>query len=313
MDRRNFLKKLGLFGAGIALSGTAFETPLRVLAQEQNASGALVSVAEGTDYQALVSTVLEPLGGMGAFVKPDYRVVVKPNMGWDRTPEQAANTHPEVVKALVQLALEAGAAQVLVFDRPCNEPRRCYANSGIQAAVESLSDGRASCVFMDERKYVPVDIAQGSSLQQFTFYKDALEADCYINAPIAKHHGSARLTLCLKNAMGVIGGNRGEIHVALGRRIADLGLVIRPTLNVLDATRVLMRNGPTGGNVSDVEVRNTLVASVDPVAVDAYATEHFFGLRPQDIESTQAAFELGLGEIDLNKIKLVYTNMAENA
>ena len=309
MNRRTFLKKLSLLGAGIAVSGTAFETPLRALAQE--AETPLVSVAEGTDYQALVSTVLEPLGGINVFVKPGQRVVVKPNIGWDRTPEQAANTHPDVVKALVQLALEADAAQVLVFDRPCNEPRRCYANSGIQAAVESLGDGRASCVFMDDRKFVPVNIERGSSLQQFTFYKDALEADCYINTPIAKHHGSAGLTLALKNAMGVIGGNRGEIHVALGRRIADLALVIRPHLNVLDATRVLLRNGPTGGNVNDVQVLNTLVASTDPVAIDAYATEHFFGLQPQDIQSTQAAYELGLGEIDLHKIEVVYATMAE--
>ena len=266
----------------------------------------LLSVAEGTDYVALVSSVLAPLGGMAAFVKPGSRVVVKPNIGWDRKPEQAANTHPDVVKALVQLALAAGASQVLVFDRPCNEARRCYANSGIQAAVESLNDKRALCTFLDDRKFVPVKIDKGKSLDEFPFYKDALEADCYINVPIAKSHGEAGLTLGLKNAMGVIGGNRGIIHMDLSKRIADLNLVIRPRLTVIDATRILFRHGPTGGNLKDVKVLNTLVASIDPVAADAYATT-LFDWQPKDLDATRYAYEMGLGEMDLSKVKVVNT------
>ena len=306
MDRRQFLKNTGVWGAGLAVSGSALHTVSEIVAEEQAQAMPILSVAEGMDYHVLVSTVLAPLGGIEAFVEPGYRVVVKPNIGWDRNPEQAANTHPEVVKALVQLALEAGASQVQVFDRPCNEQRRCYANSGIQAAVESLNDGRATCTFIDDRKFVPVTIEQGRSLKDFTFYKDALEADCYINVPIAKHHSGAGLTLSLKNAMGVIGGNRGEIHVALGQRIADLNTVITPHLNVIDATRILLNNGPSGGNLDDVEVMNMLIASSDPIAADAYATITLFGLQPQDIESTQAGYELGLGEMDLSKVQIVY-------
>jgi uncharacterized protein (DUF362 family) len=305
MDRRQFLKNIGVLGAGFAVSGSALRVVPAIKAEEQPEAAPVLSVAEGADYSALVSTVLAPLGGLGAFVKPGYRVVVKPNIGWDRSPEQAADTHPEVVKALVQLALEAGAAQVQVFDRPCNEARRCYANSGIQTAVESLGDPRATCPFIDDRKFVSVAIDQGRSLKEFTFYRDALEADCYVNVPIAKHHGGARLTLSLKNAMGIIGGNRGAIHVALGQRIADLNTVIRPHLNLIDATRVLLRNGPSGGSLDDVEVKNTLIASTDPIAADAYATAKLFGLQPQDIESTRAGYELGLGEIDLSKVSVI--------
>jgi len=308
MNRRQFLKNLGMLGAGWAMSASPLHSVSAVRAEAQAQAMPILSVAEGADYTDLVTAVLAPLGGMEAFVKQGYRVVVKPNIGWDRAPEHAATTHPEIVKGLVKLALDAGASQVLVFDRPCNEPRRCYANSGIQAAVESLNDGRARCEFIDDRKFVPVTIEQGRSLKEFTFYKDAIEADCYINAPIAKDHGGGGLTLALKNVMGVIGGNRGEIHVALGQRIADLNLALRPHLNVIDATRILLRNGPSGGNLNDVQVLNTLIASVDPIAADAYATT-LFGLQPQDVESTRAGYELGLGEIDLNKIQIVHNKV----
>lgn len=308
MNRRQFLKNMGLWGAGLAVSSSFLRNTPQALAEDQPQATSVLSVAEGADYSALVAAVLAPLGSMEAFVKQGYRVVIKPNIGWDRAPEYAATTHPEIVKGLVKLALDAGASQVLVFDRPCNDPRRCYANSGIQAAVESLNDGRARCEFIDDRKFVPVAIEQGRSLKEFTFYKDAIEADCYINVPIAKDHGSSGLTLALKNVMGVIGGNRGQIHAALGQRIAELNLVIKPHLNVIDATRILLRNGPSGGNINDVQVLNTLIASTDPIAVDAYATT-LFGLQPQDVESTRAGYDLGLGEIDLNKVQIVHNKL----
>jgi uncharacterized protein (DUF362 family) len=231
-------------------------------------------------------------------------VVVKPNMGWDRTPEQAANTHPQVVQALVRLARDAGASRVLVFDRTCNEARRCYQNSGIRPAVTALEDKGVQCDYIDERRFVPVDIEKGRSLTQWEFYRDALEADCYINVPVAKHHGLARLTLGLKNTMGVIGGRRGRIHDDIGQNLADLATVIRPRLTVIDATRMLLRNGPQGGNLKDVRVADTLIASADPVAADAYATT-LFGLEPQEIGSTRAAFEMGLGEMDLSRVQVL--------
>ena len=303
MNRREFLRQVGLVSAGLAVvSPEVLRLAPRALAAEQPKP--VVSVAEGKDYAALVSSVLAPLGGMAAFVKPGNRVVVKPNIGWDRKPELAATTHPDVVKALVQLALGAGAARVLVFDRPCNEERRCYTNSGIQAAVQSLNDDRAMCVFMDERKFVPVDMPNAKSLKQFTFYQDALEADCYINAPIAKHHGSSGLTLSLKNTMGVVGGSRGHIHMSLDQRIADLNTVIKSHLVVIDATRILLRNGPSGGSPKDVKVLDTLIASADPVAADAYATT-LFGMKPEDLASTVAAYDLGLGEMDLSKVQVI--------
>jgi len=302
MDRKEFLRQVAAWSAG-ACAVPLFR--IEPLAADEKPPG-LLATATGKDYEALVTKVLEPLGGLKAFVKPGARVVVKPNIGWDRKPEQAGNTHPDIVKTVVKLALDAGAKQVLVFDRSVNDARRCYVNSGIQAAVESIKDNRVQCLFCDALPHVPVDIQNAKSLMNFEFYKNALESDCdcYINLPIAKHHSIAKLTLGLKNVMGVVSGNRGEIHKSIHQRIADLNLVVRPKLTIMDATRILLRGGPSGGNLADVKVLDTLVASADTVAVDSYCVS-FFDLKPQDIGAIQAAKDLGLGESDLSKVKVV--------
>ena len=301
MERRKFLKQVALWSAGVGLTVPHFRI-CEALAAESQAP--LLAHATGKDYAALVDRILSPLGGMKSFVRPSDKVVVKPNIGWDRKPEQAANTHPLVVKALVQHALDAGASQVLVFDRTCNEERRCYVNSGIKSALADIKDKRVKFFHPDNRKYVPVDITRGKAVNRLEIYRDALEADSYINVPVAKHHGLSRLTLGLKNSMGVLGGRRGRLHHNLGQKLADLATVVQPKLTVIDATRILLDNGPQGGDLDDVKVLDTLVASADPVAADAYATT-LFGLKPKKIASTVAAHALGLGEMDLKKMKII--------
>jgi uncharacterized protein (DUF362 family) len=301
-NRREFLEQVAAWSAGLA----ATVPVLRIAGAAQPAVAAakpVVAVAKGKDYAALVHKVLEPLGGMTAFVKKDDRVFIKPNMSWDRTPDQAANTHPDVVKTVVKLALDAGAKQVRVVDRTCNDRRLAYKNSGVRDAVESLGDKRATCPFFDDRKVVPVKIERGKAISEWQLYRDAIEADCYINLPIAKHHGKIRLTLGLKNVMGIMGGNRGSIHRELAQSLADLNTVVQPKLTIIDATRILLRHGPQGGSLDDVEVRDTLIASADIVAADAYATT-LFGLKPEELESTVAASAMGMGEMDLEKINV---------
>ncbi len=187
---------------------------------------------------------------------------------------------------------------------PCNEERRCHHNSGIRPELEKIKDKRLKCVYIDDRKFIPVTIKRGQSLKEWSFYKDALEADCYINVPIAKHHALAGLTLGLKNIMGVIGGSRGEIHKNMGQNLADLNTVIKPALTIIDATRILLRNGPSGGNLKDVKKMDTLIASSDTVAADAYATT-LFNLKPEEIDSTVAAHKSGLGEMNLSKMDVI--------
>ncbi len=209
-----------------------------------------------------------------------------------------------MVKALVEQALAVGAAKVMVFDRTCNEERRCYVNSGIKDALAAVRDRRLSLYHPDPRKYVPVTIERGKAVSRLEIYKDALEADSYINVPVAKHHSLSRLTLGLKNSMGVLGGDRGRMHHDLGQKLADLATVIRPTLTVIDATRILLRSGPQGGDLKDVKVMDTVIGSADPVAADAYATT-LFDLQPEAIESTKAAFRMGLGEMHIPNMKIV--------
>jgi len=302
MDRRDFLKQVMLWSAGISTAIPSFQILPELLAADEQPP--LVSHAKGKDYYALVAQVLEPLGTISKFVTTGDRVVIKPNMAWDRNPAQAANTHPQVVKALVELSLDAGARKVMVFDRTCNEERRCYVNSGIQDAMATVKDSRLKYYHPDSRKFVPVDIKRGKAVRRLEIYKDALEADTYINVPVAKHHSLSRLTLGLKNSMGVLGGNRGQMHQNIGQKLADLATVVKPKLTVIDATRVLLRNGPQGGDIDDVKILDTVIASADPVACDAYATT-LFDLQPEEISSTVAAYKLGLGEMDLAKMRII--------
>ena len=104
--------------------------------------------------------------------------------------------------------------------------------------------------------------------------------------------------------MGVLGGNRGQMHQNIGQKLADLATVVKPKLTVIDATRILLRNGPQGGDIADVKILDTVIASADPVACDAYATT-LFDLQPGEISSTVAAYKLGLGEMDLAKMRII--------
>ncbi len=273
------------------------------------AEAPVLAVAKNGLPDVMVRAAMAKLGGMGAFVSRGDVVVVKPNIGWDRKPEQAANTHPEVVKSIVAMCLDAGAKQVRVMDRTCNDPRRCYRRSGIQDAVLSLDNPDATIEYMDERKFVDVPLKdpQGS-LKSWTFHRDLLEADKVINVPIAKHHNATRLTMSLKNIMGILGGNRGNIHHSLDMNIAELNAVFKFHLVVMDAVRVLTANGPQGGRLRDVREENTIVAGVDPVAIDAYGAT-LFGITASDVPHVVYAAQLGLGEMDLSKINVAMTDL----
>ncbi len=299
MNRRKFMRDVLLWSAGVGLQVPVFDVS-KVCAQIIKPDLAVVT---GASYNLLVKKAVEAIGGISSLVKAGDTVVIKPNIGWDRKPEQAANTHPVIVRTLVEMVLDAGAAKVNIFDHTCNEKRRCYVNSGIQSVIAELGDARVRLDHIDDRKFIPVDIRKGKSLTRWEIYRDALDADVYINVPVAKHHGLSRLTLGMKNSMGVIGGSRGSLHFGLGQKLADLATVIQPTLTLIDATRMLLRNGPQGGNVADVRIADTVIASVDPVAADAYATT-LFGLRPDEIDSTVAAYEMGLGEMDVEKMRI---------
>ena len=291
MRRREFLK---LCGSSI-LAGKLLVREL--WAKEPS----VVSVAEGKDYMQITRTAIEALGGMKLFVKAGDIVVVKPNMGWDRKPEYGANTHPLVMRAVVEECLKAGAKRVKVFDNPCNEPRRSYDNSGIPAALKGIDN--VEIKQMEEERYKKIKL-NGIALKEWEIYGEALSANVIINVPVAKHHSLTRLSLASKNVMGIMGGNRGYVHRDIEEALADVNSVVKTRLTVMDATRILTNHGPSGGSLSDVKVLNRVMASSDLVAIDAYTTG-LFGLKPADISITVTAHKRGLGEIDLGKVRIL--------
>ncbi len=292
MKRRDFIK--------LALSSLLVsQLPVRLFAKEPP----LVAVSEGQDYAAITRNALSALGGMKQFVKQGNTVVVKPNIGWDRKPEYAATTHPTVVRTIVEECLKAGARRVKVFDNPCNDPRRSYENSGIPAALKGMDNVEVKQ--MDRERYRNTKI-NGTFLKEWELYDEALSANVFINVPIAKHHGLTRLTLGLKNMMGIMGEDRGFIHRDMDNALSDISSTVKSHITVIDATRVLLRHGPQGGNLKDVKVLNKVIASTDIVAADAYATT-LFDLKPEEVSTTVAAYKRGIGEMNLNKIKVVKT------
>jgi uncharacterized protein (DUF362 family) len=260
-----------------------------------------LAVARNGDPETLVRRALAALGGMENFVPQGANVIIKPNICVaSHSYEYAATTNPWVVGALVKLALEAGAGSVKVMDYPFGGTAAdAYVNSGIQEQV--LTAG-GEMVQMSSFKYIASQIPYGRWLKKTEVYEDILNTDVLINVPIAKHHGSARLTLGMKNMLGVV-HNRSALHGSLAQAIADLNTLVRPTLTVIDAVRILTAHGPTGGNLDDVKQLDTIIASPDIVAADSYATS-LFGLQPNDIEYIQYAAQMGLGRSNLSDLKI---------
>ena len=257
-----------------------------------------LGVVTGGKIHKRVKKAIDMLGGMGRFVRKDDVVVVKPNIGWDKEPGFAANTNPWVVAAVVRLCLEAGAKKVKVFDRPCQTAARCYQSSGIEEAAKKAG---AEVSYTVKSGFVKVKLPGAQVLKSWPFYKPALDADVLINVPVAKHHGYTGLSLGMKNLMGLMGGDRGKIHVNIHRKLADTARFIRPALTIIDAARILTDNGPQGGKLKDVTFRNTVIAGTDIATVDAYGVT-LFDLDPADQKWLRHGHELGLGEIDLAKV-----------
>lgn len=313
--RRRFLKRFGAAAVGLSLmqAGCAGQgnppatAPRKREAPAPSSSQAYLSAAHGTDPAAIVKAALAALGGIERFVKSGQDVIIKPNICVDyHPPEFAATTNPVVVATIVSLCLGAGAKRVRVIDSPFAgiSPASAYAASGIQAAVKAAG---GEMEIMSPIKFVRADIPMGKSISSWEIYRDALETDVLIDVPIAKSHSLARLTLGGKNLLG-LAANPNQLHRALGQRVADLVSVIRPSLTIVDAIRILVEHGPTGGSLNDVKQANTIIASHDIIAADAYGAT-LFGLTGADIPYIKAGAEMGLGRLDLSTVKVEEINV----
>jgi uncharacterized protein (DUF362 family) len=291
MNRREFLKTAVITGAA-----TIIPPVLTKLAASTYPD---IAVATGFDPAKITLAAVNALGGMKRFISRGDIVVVKPNIGWDRTPEFAANTNPFVVGAVVRMCFDVGAKTVKVFDNPCDNAKSCYAASGI--AVEAQKCG-AEIIYMEDRKFIEVDI-RGNTLKKWPIYKNALDAGKIINVPVAKDHGISKLTLSMKNMMGVMGGRRGKLHRRLDENLVDMARFMRPALTILDAVRILTANGPTGGSLKDVKKLDMVIAGTDMVAIDSYGAT-LFGMKGSDLDYVRLASSAGIGRMDIENLKI---------
>jgi uncharacterized protein (DUF362 family) len=264
-----------------------------------------VTVVQGGEPRALVQRALQDLGGIRRFVSRQDVVVLKPNIAWDRTPEQAANTIPEVVAEVVRQCWQAGAKRVIVTDVSCNEPRRCFQRSGIQAAARAEG---AEVILPDPELYREVDLG-GVVLKSWLVFTPFLDADKVINLPIAKHHGLIGATLGMKNWYGILGGQRNRLHQQIHQSLADLANFMLPTVTLMDCYRILLRNGPTGGNLEDVALKKTMVAGTDPVAIDAYVAKAYWNLDAAQLPYLQMAAARGLGTVDFDTLPVKFSHL----
>ncbi len=317
--RRRFLKATAAIGGGLVLHdalglprlvlGSPVETagigagavpgqPLALAAAHWD-RGALAGLDIAQAAVRLTEAAIGDLGGMARFVSKGDVVWIKPNIGWNRRPELAANTNPDVVATLVRLCLEAGAKTVKVGDHPTHPARQAYQNSGIAAAAAAAG---GQVVYLEERRFREVKLG-GERLDTWPVYTEMLEADLVINVPIAKHHGLTQVTLAMKNYMGVIGGRRGSWHQNIDPCLADITAFMRPRLCVLDAVRVLTAHGPQGGNPEDVKLVGTVAAGTDILALDAYGAA-LMGHDPAALSYLRHAAARGIGTLDFRSLPL---------
>lgn len=298
MDRRAFLKKsldLGVV-AGAAITFGGFPTAAFAGKAEPDLVGVM-----GGEPDVMFDKGIDAMGGMQRFVKPNQEVVIKPNIGWDTRPERAADTNPVLIGQMVKQCLAAGAKKVYVFDHTADEWRRCYENSGIRHAVEAA--GGTMVPGNNERYYRRVDIPKGRVLKEAYVHDLYLDADVFINVPVLKNHIATKLTIGMKNLMGVV-WDRGWWHRNdLHQCVADFATFKRPELTVIDAYRVLTANGPMGVSVKDTVVMKALLMASDPVVADTAATK-LYGMNPAALPYLGKAQDLGVGTMDLKGLNI---------
>jgi uncharacterized protein (DUF362 family) len=320
MTRREaMLQLLRLTGAGAGTAAAAVwlsgrsAPPLSTVAANVHRDHTVASdaalpemvVVQGDDPRALVRRAFADLGGVGRFIAQHDVVVLKPNIAWDRTPEQAANTNPDVVAETVKQCWAAGAKRVIVTDVSCNEAERCFHRSGIAAAARGEG---AEVILPDPERFREVNLG-GEILQSWKVFEPFLIADKVINLPIAKHHDLTGATLGFKNWYGILGGERNRLHQQIHQSLVDLAAFMLPTLTLIDCYRVLLRNGPTGGNVEDVAVHKTLVAGTDPVALDAYVAKAYWNLDADALPYLKLAEKRGLGRSDFEHVRTRFSQV----
>ena len=292
IKRRTFLK------AGTAAAvGSFCATPASASAES---TAPVVIVVHGTDPKKMVEAGIAKMGGWDKFFKPGDKVALKPNLAWNSTPEQGGNTHPDILRAVIKGAEACKVKQILIPENTCQPEKMTFKVSGANDAIEGTS---AKLYRPKPADYKEVDVPKGKICQQAKVTRDLIEADCLVNMPVAKHHGGATLSLSMKNWMGAVDNStrRAWHRNGLHQCIADFSTFLKPHLIVIDATRIMLDNGPQGpGKLAHP---HEIIFATDPVAADTYAAT-LFGKKPKDVLHIELAAKLGVGCADIDKIKV---------
>lgn len=302
ITRRSAIKRLLGISGTVAFSALT-EWPFRNLGgvwAETTGSRFIVEglgQASGYSVKELIKKVFDEAGGIARFISRGDVVAIKPNISWSRRPDLAATTNPEVLEGVIELCYEAGAKKVRIADNTIHDARRCFAITGVGSVAKKTD---ADLVFPRSSLMKEMKI-NGHRLDVWPVFIPLIEADKLINIPVAKDHGLSTLTLGIKNWIGGVGGRRYALHQDIHQSIVDLAQFFKPTVTLIDATRILVTNGPSGGSISDVMVKNTLILSDDQVAADALAAG-LFGFRPEDLGFIKLAEKWGLGTSDLRQL-----------
>ncbi len=307
MNRRDFLRTLAITGAALTLKTKGGMDILAQTVKSSQTGNAVDLVAVmGGEPDAMFKRAIIEMGGMGKFVKKGYKVVVKPNIGWDKTPELAGNTNPKLVSEIIKQCLASGASEVIVFDHTCDDWVKCYKNSGIEAAAKAA--GAKVAPAHEESYYKTVSLPNGKKLKETKVHEAILNSDVWINVPILKHHGGANLSISMKNHMGIVWDRRIFHSTDLQQCIADAcTLQKKPVLNVVDAYRTMKTNGPRGKSSEDVMLTKSLFISQDIVAVDTAAAKFFNQIREMPLDHVGHLADgqtLKLGTMDIDKLNV---------
>jgi uncharacterized protein (DUF362 family) len=288
-------------------NGKPVETVLKLpeggYAVEASASAADLGVARGADIPAMVRAATDAVGGPARFINRGDVVVIKPNVAFERAPQLGATTNPEVLKAVIHLCREAGAAEVRVCDNPIESPEAAFARSGIrQASI----DAGARVYLPGPSDFTQLNTPGAKHIEKWPFFwRPFLGADKVIGVSPVKDHNLCRASMTTKNWYGLLGGRRNQFHQDIHGIITDLALMMRPTLVFLDGTRVLYRSGPTGGSLSDVKEGRTIVAATDMLAADAFGWHDLLERGSEELPAYFAqSAEKKLGNPDYKSLKL---------
>ncbi|NDP19710.1 MAG: DUF362 domain-containing protein [Paludibacter sp.] len=305
MKRRDFFKSAAVVGLATVLKPSTLDAATLNSSMSVQSGPDMVAVMGG-EPAAMLTRAIKEMGGIGKYVKKGDKVVVKPNIGWDRKPELAANTNPELIGTLVKMCKSAGASEVLVFDHTCHDWKKSYTNSGIEKAVTAA--GGIMVPGNDESYYKEVELPQGVNLKKTLIHKSLIDCDVWFNVPVLKHHGGAKNSISMKNLMGIV-WERGFFHKNdLHQCIADVATFYKkPALNIVDAYRIMKSNGPQGKSEADVVTLKSLIISPDYVAADTAAMKMFSQVQPTDIKDVRyigMAEKLNVGTQNLEKLNV---------